>query len=64
MLNRLSVKRIVLDGLSALRLGRSFNLKAYSGFSSDLRRLMDLHVRYVFDREPKSARFMREAVLR
>lgn len=61
---RMSVKRIVLDGLGALRDGRSFNFKIYSGFSSDLRRILDMHVRCVFDREPKSARFMREAVLR
>jgi DNA repair protein RecO (recombination protein O) len=61
---RLPAKRIVLDGLAALRQGRTFNLKAYSGFSSDLRRILDTHFRYVFDREPKSARFMRDAVLR
>ena len=61
---RLSVKRVVLDGLGALRQGRTFNLKIYSGFASDLRRLLDFHIKYVFDREPKSARFMREAVLR
>jgi DNA repair protein RecO (recombination protein O) len=61
---RLNVKRVVLDGLEALRAGRSFNMKIYAGFTSDLRRLLDMHVRYVFDREPKSARFMRDAVLR
>lgn len=61
---RLSVKRVVLDGLGALRQGRPFNLKIYAGFASDLRRLLDFHIKYVFDREPKSARFMREAVLR
>ncbi|HZN62658.1 MAG TPA: DNA repair protein RecO [Planctomycetota bacterium] len=61
---RLPVKRVVLDGLAALRQGRPFNLKIYAGFASDLRRLLDFHIKYVFDREPKSARFMREAVLR
>jgi DNA repair protein RecO (recombination protein O) len=61
---RLPVKRVVLDGLAALRDGRSFNLGIYSGFASDLRRLIDFHLRYVFDREPKSARFMRDAVLK
>lgn len=61
---RMPVKRVVLDGLEALRDGRSFNLRIYAGFSSDVRRLLDAHFRYVFDREPKSARFMRDAVLR
>lgn len=61
---RLPVKRVVLDGLAALRDGRPFKLKIYAGFTSDLRRLLDFHIKYVFDREPKSARFMREAVLR
>jgi len=61
---RLSVKRVVLDGLGALRQGRPFNLKIYAGFASDLRRLLDFHIKYVFDREPKSARFMRDAVLK
>lgn len=60
---RLAVKRVVLDGLGALRQGRAFNLEIYAGFASDLRRLLDFHIKYVFDREPKSARFMREAVL-
>jgi DNA repair protein RecO len=61
---RLSVKRVVIDGLGALRQGRPFNMKIYAAFASDLRRLLDFHFKYVFDREPKSARFMREAVLR
>ena len=60
---RMSVKRVVLDGLRAMREGRSFNLAIYAGFSSELRRLLDFHMRYVFDREPKSTRFMRDAVL-
>ena len=57
------MKRIVVDGLAALRQGRPFNLSITAGFSGDLRRVLDAHLRYVFDREPKSARFMREAVL-
>jgi len=61
---RMSVKRVVLDGLAAMREGRTFNVRIYSGFANDVRRLLDSHFRYVFDREPKSARFMREAVLR
>ena len=60
---RIAVKRIVVDGLAALRQGRPFNLSITAGFSDDLRRVLDAHLRYVFDREPKSARFMREAVL-
>jgi len=60
---RIAVKRIVVDGLAALRQGRPFNLSITAGFSGDLRRVLDAHLRYVFDREPKSARFMREAVL-
>lgn len=60
---RMRVKRVVLDGLAAMRDGRTFNVRIYPGFASDVRRLMDSHFRYVFDREPKSARFMREAVL-
>jgi len=60
---RLGVKRVVADGLAALRQGRPFNLKIYAKFASDLRRLLDFHIKYVFDREPKSARFMRDAVL-
>ena len=60
---RLPVKRVVVDGLAALREGRSFNLKIYAGFASDLRRLLDFHIRGAFDREPKSARFARDAVL-
>lgn len=60
---RVLVKRVVVDGLEAMRARRAFNVGAYPGFVPELRQLLDLHLRWALDREPKSMRAMREAVL-
>jgi len=60
---RMMVKRIVIDALAAFHKGKAFNLSVYPQLTDDLRRLLDMHIRGVLDREPKSARFMRAALL-
>ncbi|MBI4563088.1 MAG: DNA repair protein RecO [Planctomycetes bacterium] len=61
--NRILTRRVVIDALQAFRHGRPFPMAVTAGIADDLRRLLDAHLRYVFDREPKSARFMRQALL-
>ncbi len=59
---RVLVKRIVLDGLAAFQAGKPFRIGAYAGFVPELRRLLDLHLKWVLDREPKTLRFLRDAL--
>lgn len=59
---RIRVRRVVVDALAAMRRGRPFRLDAYLGLPGDLRRVLDAHLRFVFDREPKSWRLLCETV--
>jgi len=61
--SRILVKRPVLDAIGAFGAGKTVNLAIMPHFVDHLRRAMDYYVRYVLDREPKSMRFMREALL-
>jgi DNA repair protein RecO len=61
---RLLLRRPVFDAIAAFCAGRTFTLALYPTFVDDLRRAMDYYVRFLAQREFKSARFMREAVLR
>ena len=61
---RVLIKRPVLDALAAFADGRVPNLAILPDFVDQLRRVMDYYVRYLLDHEPKSMRFMREAVLK
>ncbi len=61
--SRILVKRPVLDAIGAFSAGKTVKLTIIPHFVDHLRRAMDYYVRYVLDREPKSMRFMREALL-
>jgi DNA repair protein RecO (recombination protein O) len=61
--SRLLVKRPVLDAIGAFGAGRDANLDILPRFVDHLRRVLDYYLRFLLDHEPKSARFMREAVL-
>lgn len=59
---RFLVKRPVLDAIGAFADGRSVNLAIFPGFVAQLRRVMDHYICFLLEREPKSMRFLRDAV--
>jgi DNA repair protein RecO (recombination protein O) len=62
---RLLFKRPVFDAVAAFCAGRAFNLTVMPTFAADVLRAFDYHLRHLMQgRELKSARAMREAVLR
>ncbi|MBI2932439.1 MAG: DNA repair protein RecO [Planctomycetes bacterium] len=60
---RLLVPRAVLDAMGAFVEGRPADLRALPNLVDHLRRVMDTYLRHLLEREPKTMRFMREAVL-
>lgn len=60
---RLLVKRPVLDAIGAFGEGRTVNLKILPDFVERLRRVQEYYIRFLLDREPKSMRFVRAALL-
>ncbi len=60
---RILFKRPVFDAIAAFVDGRVPNLAILPRFVEDLRRAMDYYLRFLLEHEPKSMRFMREALL-
>lgn len=61
--SRILAKRPLFDALAGFAEGRSVNLGIFPDFVDRLRRIMDYYIRSLLEHEPKSMRFMREAVL-
>ncbi len=61
--SRILLKRPVFDAIAAFTEGKRTNLKVLPDFVDHVRRAMDYYVRFLLEHEPKSARFMRQAVL-
>lgn len=62
--SRILLKRPIFDAFAALGAGREVNFKVFANFPDHLRRAMDYYIRFLLDGEPRSTRFMRDAILR